>query len=90
MPLCAPGCEYAGPPWAELIKLSRSSNGPHGEGPVQTGLDGEAFKERRKLKLVLAGQTLFGQRGGRGCDVDRSRKDRGVARRQGRLAGGTR
>ena len=89
MPLCAPSCECAGPSWAELIKCSRSPDGPYGEGLVQTGLDGEAFKERRKLKLVLAGQTLFGQRGGRGCVVDSSCKDRGVERREGRLAGGT-
>ena len=72
-----------------MKKLSRSPDGPHREGLVQTGLAGEAFKERRKRKLVLAGQSLFGQQGGRGCVIDRSRKNRGVERREGRLTGGT-
>ena len=90
MPLCAPGCKCAGPSWAEFIKLSRSPDGPHSGQLVQTGLVGEALKERRKLKLVLAGQSLFGQREGRGCVVDKSCKNRGVERREGRLTGGTR
>lgn len=72
-----------------MKKFSRSPDGPHREGLVQTGLVGEAFKERRKWKLVLAGQSLFGQQGGRGYVIDRSRKNRGVERREGRLTGGT-
>ena len=56
--------------WAEFIKLSRSPNGPHREQLVQTGLVGEAFKERRKLKLVLAGQSGMPPAGPRGGFVN--------------------